>query len=808
MKQKLTGYKNSAYTLVCLLLVLVGLAQFAMVGHAEGTSTTVIDLPGLKAALAAEGTQTVVVGADLTLNVELPVKGNKTLVDDGTARTLTVASGYSGEDKTIFLVGGGAQLTINKAAGLTMDGNGQNAVLLSISPNGAVIQNGGTITNFKTTGQSAITVDQGAFTLNGGSIDHNQGTSAPGAVFIYNRGTLSVTGGTVSNNSSTANGGAIIANGMLNITGGTFSNNKAGNHGGAIALFGDSKVGEDGAGRTSVVSGGKFKDNSATELGGAIYLDADGRLEIKNAVITGNTTTGKLDKDGKWIYGFGGGIYLCPTGEGIYGNTTFNSGISYIGGNTAKNAGSDFFSEIKDSPASAARQLTIAGLDAKLYKDAEGSRYTAGDPVAESSYYTNTKAICALHAVPNGSNPETSGLLFEGNTAGKAGGAIANNGLMSDRGDLNNPKIAPELVTIAGLKIWNDDNDKFKVRPQSITVHLKADGAEKGSMTVSAANGWKYSFDNLPKTDASGKTIAYTIEEEAVSRYRATVEDQVNLKNDLVKDYSIRFAKADHTTGVTLAGSAYDLYRKADEGLTPGSAEAAAADVDVLVGTYTTGGDGTILIDGLIAGTYYFKEVTAPTGFTVDPKPTEAVAVGGTGSTEPVAFTAADARIRLVISKQDIATGRELPGAALSITDAGGTVISRWVSGAQPVEIDTSMFKAGETYTLTEESAPAGYAVAESIKFRVATDENAAGTTDIYVWNQDAWQLAKDQTVVMQDTANQKSQDTPTSAGSGSTGTNAGTGITGGAGADIALVLGTLGALGCVYLAKRRKTQR
>ena len=74
------------------------------------------------------------------------------------------------------------------------------------------------------------------------------------------------------------------------------------------------------------------------------------------------------------------------------------------------------------------------------------------------------------------------------------------------------------------------------------------------------------------------------------------------------------------------------------------------------------------------------------------------------------------------ISKQDVSTKSELPGATLVIKDASGNEIDRWVSGATPHYIELDV---GE-YTLTEVQAPVGYDLSyEVVKFEVKD------TTDI-----------------------------------------------------------------------------
>lgn len=71
---------------------------------------------------------------------------------------------------------------------------------------------------------------------------------------------------------------------------------------------------------------------------------------------------------------------------------------------------------------------------------------------------------------------------------------------------------------------------------------------------------------------------------------------------------------------------------------------------------------------------------------------------------------------KVQISKVDIATGKELPGAELVIKDKDGNTVAQWVSEEKPHYIEK--LPAGD-YTLTEITAPNGYQLAESIAFTV-----------------------------------------------------------------------------------------
>ena len=78
-----------------------------------------------------------------------------------------------------------------------------------------------------------------------------------------------------------------------------------------------------------------------------------------------------------------------------------------------------------------------------------------------------------------------------------------------------------------------DADDQDGLRPDSITVHLVADGADTGkTLTLNEENGWSGTFSQLAEY-AGGEKIAYTVVEDAVEGYTAETG------GDAVKGYVI-----------------------------------------------------------------------------------------------------------------------------------------------------------------------------------------------------------------------------------------------------------------------------
>ena len=117
-------------------------------------------------------------------------------------------------------------------------------------------------------------------------------------------------------------------------------------------------------------------------------------------------------------------------------------------------------------------------------------------------------------------------------------------------------------------------------------------------------------------------------------------------------------------------------------------------------------------IEKLPAGDYTLTEVKAPDGYAF----AESVPFTVLPTGEVQRFEMRDDVIKVEISKVDITTNKELPGAELIITNKDGKEIDRWVSTDKPHYIEK--LPAGE-YTLTEITAPDGYDIAESIRFTV-----------------------------------------------------------------------------------------
>ena len=117
-------------------------------------------------------------------------------------------------------------------------------------------------------------------------------------------------------------------------------------------------------------------------------------------------------------------------------------------------------------------------------------------------------------------------------------------------------------------------------------------------------------------------------------------------------------------------------------------------------------------------GEYIVCEIEAPTGYILSD---ESYPVTISEDGEVIEIKAVNKSTKVRISKQDITTGEELPGATLQIIDEDGNVVEEWVSTDEAHFIEGKLI-AGKEYTLRETIAPDGYEIANEIRFTVNED--------------------------------------------------------------------------------------
>ena len=95
-------------------------------------------------------------------------------------------------------------------------------------------------------------------------------------------------------------------------------------------------------------------------------------------------------------------------------------------------------------------------------------------------------------------------------------------------------------TTVSGTKTWVDYSNAGGTRPQTLTLHLFADGTEiVDAVPVwsnTDGNVWNYSYNDLQKYTDDGVLIVYTVEEEKLQDYSQTGKADNNFENTVNDD--------------------------------------------------------------------------------------------------------------------------------------------------------------------------------------------------------------------------------------------------------------------------------
>ena len=252
--------------------------------------------------------------------------------------------------------------------------------------------------------------------------------------------------------------------------------------------------------------------------------------------------------------------------------------------------------------------------------------------------------------------------------------------------------------------IMRDDTIKVEISKKDLTTMEELPGAE---LTITDKDGeeidrWVSSdkphyIEKLPAGEYTLTEVkapdGYAFAESVPFTVLPTGEvQQFEMWDDVIK---VELSKKDLTTMEELPGAELTLTDKDGK------------EIERWVST-----DKPHYIEKLPAGDYTLSEVKAPDGYAFS----ESVPFTVLPTGEVQQFEMRDDVIKVEISKADITTNKELPGAELIITNKDGKVVERWTSNDKPHYIEK--LPAGE-YTLTEITAPNGYEIAEDIFFTV-----------------------------------------------------------------------------------------
>lgn len=100
----------------------------------------------------------------------------------------------------------------------------------------------------------------------------------------------------------------------------------------------------------------------------------------------------------------------------------------------------------------------------------------------------------------------------------------------------------PETFDITIKKEWSDKGNEAN-RPETITVNLLKNGVNDGAVSLTADGGWETTI-NKPVNDAEGNPITYTVTEDPIENYEATITQQPKAGSLTVGQWSEKITPA------------------------------------------------------------------------------------------------------------------------------------------------------------------------------------------------------------------------------------------------------------------------
>ena len=554
------------------------------------------------------------------------------------------------------------------------------------------------------------------FTMTGGQISGNRSSrleaayDPSGAVHIEGNAEFTMTGGKIENNvaSGKGKGGGVCVvdpgcqnsekgNTAFTMQGGSISGNSASAGGGVYTYSND-----------VTLSAGEIKGNTAWSMGGGVYSEGNeylgySTLYIENACVVDN----HADKQG-------GGMWFCPTGDAkVY---VQDGGL--IAKNTADEAGDDFvFTGAKD----AKYKLTLAnrapgGGKVSWYRDGglfnpDGTiaatnpkipRFSPDGDNGEPLSFTDATPNVALKSVMsedvyNLGGGQTS-LTISGNTAPLGGGIGANGGVVIGKS---------ENINIPIKKVW--ENPRIP-HPNKVKVNLKNGDTVIDSITLTESNGWKGSFEGLPKYSESGSEVSYAVAEVPVEKKwvgpaakKATVR--------LLADGEDAGKSIDLTESNGWKGSFEGLPKYSESGSEVSYAVAEvpvegysskvtgdAKDGFTVTNTYSVPREGSLTVKKTVVGGDSQREF----GFTVTLTDGDGEPVSGTFGKGEHAVTFTDGKATFTLKDGEEKTIAGLPvGARYTVTEDAAEGYTTTVNGADGSKAEGAVTEDGATVAFT-----------------------------------------------------------------------------------------------------------
>jgi hypothetical protein len=242
-----------------------------------------------------------------------------------------------------------------------------------------------------------------------------------------------------------------------------------------------------------------------------------------------------------------------------------------------------------------------------------------------------------------------------------------------------------------------------------IAIWYALTGDEKYS-SMAAKYGLDASFNALLAAPAEGYQVMYmmyTPEKSEAQRVLTGVVKEIPTQDEEYVEYDINIDKKDKVSLESVPGAKFELSDEAG---------------NIVAEWVST--DKPHTIEGLKPGVYVVTEIEAPAGYLPAEPMTIELLADGSSKTD---YTVLEDFTKLIVKKVD-QNGETVVGAKLQIIAEDGTVVADFLSE----EIMKFERLPEGTYTLHEVEAPAGYKLADDVKFEInGSDEITVTMVDV-----------------------------------------------------------------------------
>ena len=248
----------------------------------------------------------------------------------------------------------------------------------------------------------------------------------------------------------------------------------------------------------------------------------------------------------------------------------------------------------------------------------------------------------------------------------------------------------------------------------------------KGTATFTGLYPGQYEYREMENVDGfakagSGDGNTFSIVPDSLAKQTVMAQEGLIELENYRQKVNIRLTKLDKDSSKALKGAEFTLY--AGEDLYNENGEF-LVDKDEAITKAVSDENGIAAFTAdLPPALYYVKETKAPSGYVQSSDKTEIDASWRSDGRATVTVKKDIYNQKTAVSVSKVHDGTLLKGAKLAIYDKTGKSAASWTTDSQPHIVEGLL--PGETYTLKELSAPAGYVTADDVVFTVNGPDSA-----------------------------------------------------------------------------------